>query len=162
MVRRDVVMAGIGGLAALLATPTEPLPPRSACGQEKGKEKPADADRVKAEFAALQGTWRCLRWEQEGAVMPEEARRAVRVVVKGESYKSTVDGVNFKEGTLTVTPSATPHEVDAAFDGGVNRAIYVRAGDYLILCVGGERRASEFACGGERGGDSLYVFKIER
>ena len=150
--RRQALTAGVASGAAVLAVASQSL----------GQDKQVDAERVKAEFAALQGTWRCLRWEQEGTVMPEESRRTVSVVVKDETYKSTVDGVNFKEGKLTLDPSGTPSQVDAPFDGGVNRAVYVRSGDYLILCVGGERRPTEFVCGGEKGGDSLYVFRIER
>lgn len=148
--RRQALGAGVVGGVAVLA----------AAAPSAGQDR--DADGVRAEFAAIQGTWRCLRWEQEGVVMPEEARRAVGVVVSGEEYRSTVDGVTFKEGRLTLNPSATLSQADASFDGGVNRSIYVRSGDYLILCVGGERRPAEFACGGERGGDSLYVFRIER
>lgn len=150
--RRQALTAGVVSGVAVLAV----------AAPSAGQDREADAAGVKAEFAAVQGTWRCLRWEQEGVVMPEEARRAVTVVVKGETYKSTVDGVNFKEGKLTLTPSATLSQADATFDGGVNRAIYVRSGDYLIMCVGGERRPAEFGCGGKEGGDSLYVFRIER
>ncbi len=149
--RRQALTAGVVSGAAVLAVTT----PAS------GEDKEAQAERVKAEFAALQGTWRCLRWEQEGTVMPEEARRTVAIVIKGDAYRSTVDGVNFKEGKLTLDPSTTPSRADAPFNGGVNRSIYVRSGEYMILCVGGERRPAEFACGGEKGGDSLYVFRIE-
>ena len=150
--RRQALTAGVVGGAVMLTDASA-----SEC-----QDKEADAERLKAEFAAFQGTWRCLRWEQEGTVMPEEARRTVSIVIKGEAYKSTVDGANFKEGKFTLNPSATPNQVDAPFDGGVNRAIYVRSGDYVILCVAGEKRPAEFVCGGEKGGDSLYVFKIER
>ena len=150
--RRQVLAAGVVSGAAVLTVAT----------QSVGHDKDADGERTKAEFAGLQGTWRCLRWEQEGVVMPEEARRTVSIVIKGESYKSTVDGVNFKEGKLTLNPAVTPNQIDAPFDGGVNRAICVRAGDYVTLCVGGDRRPAEFVCGGEKGGDSIYVFKIER
>ncbi len=149
--RRQAFTASVvSGAAVLVASPSS------------GQDAQADEERVKAEFAALQGTWRCLRWEQEGVLMPEEARRTVSIVIKGETYKSTVDGVNFKEGKLTLDPSVTPNQADAPFEGGVNRSVYVRSGDYLILCVGGERRPTEFLCGGEKGGDSLYVFRIER
>ncbi len=117
---------------------------------------------MKAEFAAFQGKWRCLRWEQEGTEMPAESLRSVSIVIKGDQYKSSVDGVSFKEGTLALKVESTPCQADAPFDGGVNRSIYVRSGNYIILCVGGERRPSEFVCGGETGGDSLYVFRIER
>ena len=150
--RRQALTAGVASGAAVLTV----TPPAS------GLDNEAKAERVMVEFAALQGTWRCLRWEQEGTVMPEEARRTVAIVVKGEVYRSTVDGVNFRAGTLTLDPSATPSQADAPFDGGVNRSIYVRSGEYVVLCVGGERRPAEFACGGEKGGDSLYVFLIER
>jgi uncharacterized protein (TIGR03067 family) len=155
-------MSGISRRQALTAGVVSGVAVLAVAAPSAGQDKEADAERVKAEFAALQGTWRCLRWEQEGMVMPEEARRTVSVVVKGETYKSTVDGVNFKQGTLTLNPSATPSQADAPFDGGLNRSIYVRSGDYMILCVGGERRPAGFVCGGQEGGDSLYVFRIER
>lgn len=83
--RRDLVLAAAGGLVAHLSMLGGPP---AARGQEKGNGKEPDAERVKAEFAAVQGTWRCLRREQEGVVVPEEARRKVSVVVKGETYKS--------------------------------------------------------------------------
>ena len=93
-----------------------------------------DAERMKAEFAALQGTWRCLRWEQEGGSCtkrpcapstPLSRERAIRVR----------DGANFKEGKLNLNLLATPNQVDAPFDGGVNRTIYIRSGDYVAAAL---------------------------
>ena len=90
----------------------------------------------------------------------------VSIVVSGDAYRSTTTGVWFEEGKLVVDPTKTPCHLDGHYGGNVRRAIYVRAGEYLTLCVGPSTedgaRPTDFVTAPGRDSVSLYVYKIKR
>ncbi len=118
------------------------------------------------ELAALRGTWVCLLWEQEGTRMPDEEVAKVRIVVAGNRYVSTTDGIHFEKGRLVADPTATPCLLDGHYGGCVRRAVYLRAGEYLTMCVGPSTedgaRPADFVTAPGKDSVSLYVFRITR
>jgi uncharacterized protein (TIGR03067 family) len=143
-------------LAALLV-PTQG-PPLGALAQDKVQEK---------ELAALQGTWVLLRHEECGKVVvddntPEDKRE--RLIIKGDKVVCK-NGETIVEGKLVLDATKTPKQLDLRFTPGHSDVtIYVRAGNYLILCGnrGGNTRPTEFVSGAEKGGEVLTVWKLEK
>lgn len=121
---------------------------------------PKTAEAKQQELAALQGTWKCLRWEEDGKLIPI-AKDSPKWVVKGTKVKN-----GDHEGTLElVDVTATPARLNIQFpERKLDEFIFVRAGDYLILC--GQRggpRPSEFKTAPhEQGINQLFVWKIDR
>jgi uncharacterized protein (TIGR03067 family) len=170
--RRQAMAAGIVGCAAM----------QTAASTLGGGDGSGVVALVKAELAALQGTWKCLRWEQEGVLMSRSEAAKVSIVIARDKYRSTTDGVSFEEGRLVIDPARTPCHLDAYYGGGdqgptdphlagrhgenLRRSIYVRAGEYLTLCVGpsGEdgARPTDFVTAPGKSSVSLYVFEIRK
>jgi uncharacterized protein (TIGR03067 family) len=124
------------------------------------QEKIDKAEVVKKELAALQGTWRLLRWEEDGKVIP------IAKDNPGWSVKGTKVKNGDHEGTLElVDVTKTPARLNIQFpERKLDEFIYVRAGDYLIMC--GQRggpRPSEFKTAPhEQGINQLFVWKMDR
>lgn len=154
--RRAAITLGVGGGTAMLA----------GASSSGGQEAAGGVDAAKAELACLQGTWECLWWEQEGVRMSDADVARVSIVVSGDAYRSTTTGVWFEEGKLVVDSTKTPCHLDGHYGGNVRRAIYVRAGEYLTLCVGPSTedgaRPTDFVTAPGKDSVSLYVYKIKR
>jgi len=127
-----------------------------------GQDKIDKAQAVKDELAALQGTWKLLRWEEDGKVIPVDKDNSSWVV------KATKVRNNDLEGTLElVDVTKTPPQLNIKFpERKLDEFIYVRAGDYLIMCGRrGGPRPSEFKTAPHdesQGINQLFVWKIER
>jgi uncharacterized protein (TIGR03067 family) len=133
-------------------------------GQGKGAAWEQEKERER-EIAALQGTWKMLRWEENGKVMSIDGL-GLHWHVKGSKMLAEEKGKFIDEGKLEyLDPMRTPAPLDIHWAGRATDAqIYVRAGDYLILCGnrGGGPRPTQFKSGVPGGGSFLVVFKIER
>ena len=126
-----------------------------------GQEKVDKGQAAKDELAALQGTWRLLRWEEDGKLYPVDKESPW--VVKGAKLKNAD-----LEGTLEVVDATTtPAKLNIQVpERKLDEFIYVRAGDYLIMCGRrGGPRPSEFKTApndGSLGINQFLVWKIER
>ncbi len=124
------------------------------------QEKIDNAELATKELAAIQGTWRILRWEEDGKNIPI-ARDDPGWSVKGTKVKN-----GDLEGTLEqIDVSKTPAQLNIQFPKRKrDEFIYVRAGEYLIMC--GQRggpRPSEFKTASRpQGINQLFVWKIDR
>ncbi len=130
-----------------------PLAP-PARGQEREKER-------KKELAALQGTWKCVRFELNGKVLDQKGTYVV------DGHKMTWEWNNGPSGkcTIAIDPSRGPAHLDIRNPSrGTDLSIYARAGDYLIQCgnYNGRARPTRFATGVPGGGEYLVVWKITR
>ena len=108
----------------------------------------ADADDKAGE--AMEGTWLPSAAELAGKKFPDEVRKTIKLVVKGDSYTATV-GKAVDRGTVKLKPSARPRALDITGTEGPNkgktiRAIYERDGDTLRICydLSGKGRPKEF------------------
>jgi uncharacterized protein (TIGR03067 family) len=99
---------------------------------------------------AIQGTWLPATAELGGKTIPDEVRKAVTLVIEGDTYTVTVGNV-VDRGTLKENPAARPRELDVTGTEGPNKgrtipAIYERTGDTLRICydLSGRSRPAEF------------------
>lgn len=124
------------------------------------QEKIDKAELVKKELAALQGTWKLLSWEEDGKVIPIAKDNS------GWSVKGTKVRNGPIEGTLElIDPTKTPAQLNIQFsERKLDEFIYVRAGDYLIMCGqrGGPRPSGFKTAPHEQGINQLFVWKIDR
>jgi uncharacterized protein (TIGR03067 family) len=118
------------------------------------------------ELAALQGTWKVLRFEEGGKRLDDGIKRTW--VIDGHKITLMDNGKAILERKMKIDPTRNPKHLDMhAGEEHTDSAIYVRAGDYMIMCanrpcVDGKKRPTEFASGTEQGGVYLIVWKIER
>jgi uncharacterized protein (TIGR03067 family) len=113
----------------------------------------------------LEGTWLPSAAELGGKRFPDEVRKAIRLVVKGDQYTVTV-GTQPDRGTCKLDPSAKPKALDITGTDGPNKgrtilAIYERDGDTLRVCydLGGKGRPAEF---GTKAGTRLFLVTYKR
>lgn len=99
---------------------------------------------------AIEGTWLPSSAELSGKAFPDEVRKAIKLVVKGDEYTVTV-GKEPDRGTVKLNPKAKPKELDIVGTDGPNKgktilAIYERDGDTLRVCydLSGKGRPKEF------------------
>jgi uncharacterized protein (TIGR03067 family) len=98
----------------------------------------------------LQGTWLPSKAELAGKKFPDEVRKTIKLVVKGDKYTVTV-GEAVDRGTVKLKPAAKPKELDITGTDGPNKgktilAIYERDGDTLRVCydLSGNSRPKKF------------------
>jgi uncharacterized protein (TIGR03067 family) len=99
---------------------------------------------------ALEGTWVPSAAELGGKKYPDEVRKTIRLVVKGDRYTVTV-GNQPDRGTCKLNPLANPKALDITGTEGPNKGrtilcIYDRNGDTLRVCydLSGKGRPAEF------------------
>lgn len=102
------------------------------------------------ESDALEGTWVPSEAELGGQKFPDEIRKSIKLVIKGDKYTVTV-GTQVDKGTVKLDPTAKPKTMDITGVEGPNKgkvfpAIYELNGDTLRLCyeLGGKGRPTEF------------------
>jgi uncharacterized protein (TIGR03067 family) len=113
----------------------------------------------------IQGTWLPSAAELGGKKFPDEVRKTIKLVVKGDKYTVTV-GKQVDQGTVKLNPKALPKELDITGTAGPNkgktiRAIYERDGDTLQVCydLSGKSRPKEFKT---RAGTQLFLVTYKR
>lgn len=98
----------------------------------------------------LDGTWLPASAEFGGEKFPDEVRKTIKLVLKGDRYTVTA-GTQPDSGTIKVDPSAKPKAMDITGTEGPNKgktfpAIYEHDGDTLQICydLDGKARPTEF------------------
>jgi uncharacterized protein (TIGR03067 family) len=114
---------------------------------------------------ALQGAWRASAAELGGKTFPDEVRKTIKLVVKGDKYTVTI-GKKVDQGTVKLNPKAKPKALDLTGTEGPNkgktiRAIYERDGDTLRVCydLSGKSRPTKFET---REGAPLFLVTWKR
>ena len=113
----------------------------------------------------IEGIWLPATAELAGKMFPDEVRKTIKLVVKGDRYTVTV-GKQVDKGTVKLNPRAKPKELDITGTEGPNkgktiRAIYERAGDTLRVCydLSGKDRPAEFKT---KEGTQLFLVTYKR
>jgi uncharacterized protein (TIGR03067 family) len=104
-----------------------------------------DADTKDAD--AIQGIWLPTAAELAAEQLPDDIRKTIKLVIKGDHYLLTV-GTDVDKGTVKLNPSTKPKSMDITGIGGPNNgktilAIYDLDGDTLRICSG-KSRPTEF------------------
>ena len=114
---------------------------------------------------SLEGTWLPSAAELGGKMFPDEVRKTIKLVVKGDKYTVTV-GKQPDRGTVKLNPKAKPMELDITGTEGPNKgktilAINERDGDTLRVCydLSGKGRPKEFKT---REGTQLFLVTYKR
>jgi uncharacterized protein (TIGR03067 family) len=96
------------------------------------------------------GTWTAESAEMAGMSLPAEFCKAIKLVIKGDKYKLTINNT-VEEGTSKSDATATPKTLDVMGSSGPNKgktlqAIYELNGDTLKVCydLSGSGRPKEF------------------
>ena len=115
---------------------------------------------------SLDGTWLPATAEFGGKMFPEEARKSMKLVIKGDKYTVTVGKEGNDEGTVKRMPSETPKAMDITGTNGPNKgktflAIYEHKGDTLRVCydLSGKKRPTEFKTSE---GTQLFLVEYKR
>jgi uncharacterized protein (TIGR03067 family) len=113
----------------------------------------------------IQGTWVPSAAELGGKTFPDEVRKTIKLVLKGDQYTVTV-GTQADRGTCKLDPSAKPKALDITGTDGPNKgrrilAIYDRDGDTLRVCydLSGKGRPTEFST---KAGTTLFLVTYKR
>jgi uncharacterized protein (TIGR03067 family) len=108
-------------------------------------------DAVKKDMARLQGEWSMVSGSADGQPMPEEMRRQMKRVCKGDETTTTLGGQLFLKAKITVDPSKNPKTIDYQMTDGLTKGkkqlgIYEVDGDLFKSCFGkpGAERPADF------------------
>jgi uncharacterized protein (TIGR03067 family) len=128
----------------------------------------AESEAVKKDLALLQGEWSMISGSADGQPMPEEVRKQMRRVCKGDEATTTMAGQVYLKAKITLDPSKKPKTIDYEMTGGFTQGkkqlgIYEVDGDTFKSCFGkpGAERPADFA---SKPGDgrTLSVWKREK
>ena len=114
---------------------------------------------------SIEGTWRPATAEIGGKVFLEEARKAMKLMVKDDQYTVTI-GMKVDKGTVKVNGAGKPKQIDITGTDGPNKgktflAIFERDGDTLRICydLSGKARPTEFK---STEGSQLFLVTYKR
>lgn len=112
----------------------------------------ADDKAVEKDMAQLQGEWSLVSAMTDGEPMPENLRKQMKWIFKGNVATRTMSGKPLMKAKITISPSQTPktidHQIlDAIAVGGTQIGIYELDGDKLKVCFTypGGQRPKEFS-----------------
>ena len=123
---------------------------------------------VKKDLAALQGEWSMVSGSADGQSMPDEMRKQMKRVCKGDVTTTTMEGQIFLKAKITIDPSKKPKTIDYQMTGGATKGktqlgIYELDGDTFKACFtkpGAERPADFTSKPGD--GRTMSVWKREK
>jgi len=112
----------------------------------------ASDDATRKELARLEGTWRVVASEKDGAEAPPDDIESMTISVAGDSYTVRREGEVVEEGTLRIDPTRMPRSIDASPskpEGKIQRGGYEWGEDGAIrICFahpGEEDRPARFS-----------------
>jgi uncharacterized protein (TIGR03067 family) len=87
----------------------------------------ASDDATRKDLAPLEGTWRVVASEKDGAEAPRDDIESMTISVAGVTYTVRREGKVVEEGTLRIDPTRMPRSIDASPskpEGKIQRGIY--------------------------------------
>lgn len=123
---------------------------------------------IKKDLDHLQGEWSMVSGTADGQSMPEEIRKQMKRVCKGDEITVTTGGQMFLKAKVTIDPSQKPKTIDYEMTDGFTKGkkqlgIYELDGDTFKSCFGapGAERPSDFT---SKAGDrrTASVWKREK
>lgn len=125
-------------------------------------------DAVRKDMALLQGEWSMVSGSADGQSMPDEMRKQMKRVCKGDQTTTTMAGQLFIKARITIDPSSKPKTIDYQMTDGFTKGkkqlgIYEVDGDTFKSCFAkpGAERPTDFT---SKPGDgrTLSVWKREK
>ncbi len=107
----------------------------------------AEDEALKKDLAQLQGEWTMVSGSADGQPMPDQMRKEMKRVCKGDEITVTMGDRVFLKAKITIDPSKTPKTIDYDMTEGLSKGkkqlgIYELNGDTFKACFsspGGER-----------------------
>jgi uncharacterized protein (TIGR03067 family) len=126
-----------------------------------------DAEAIKKDKAALQGTWKVIASQQDGDRVPPDDLKDLYLIFKGDAILIREGGKTDEKFAFNVDPSKKPKEMDLTIKFGPNkekidRAIYEFDGDRVRICIQSNKdspRPREFA---SLAGSKLWLVTLQR
>jgi uncharacterized protein (TIGR03067 family) len=116
--------------------------------------KAADEQAIKKDLAQLQGEWTMVSGSADGQPMPEEIRKQMKRVCKGDEITVTMGERVFLKAKITIDPTQKPKTIDYDMTEGFSKGkkqlgIYELHGDTFKACFNspGAERPAEFKAG---------------
>jgi uncharacterized protein (TIGR03067 family) len=113
-----------------------------------------DSDAAKKDLAGLQGEWSMVSGSADGQPLPEDMRKQMKRVCKGNEVTTTMNGRVFFKANITLDASKRPKTIDYEMTEGLTKGktqlgIYELDGDTFKSCFGkpGADRPAEFTPG---------------
>ena len=108
-----------------------------AIATARAEDNPA----IKKDMAQLQGEWSMVSGTADGQPMPEEMRKQMKRVCKGDEITVTTGGQIFIKAKVSIDPSRKPKTIDYEMTGGFTKGkkqlgIYELDGDTFKSCFG--------------------------
>lgn len=124
----------------------------------------ADDEAVKKDLAQLQGEWTMVSGSANGEAMPEEMRKEMKRLCKGDEITVMMGEQVFLKAKLMLDPSKKPKTIDYDMTEGFTKGkkqlgIYELNGDTFKACFSspGSERPTEF-----KAGDGLTLSEWKR
>jgi uncharacterized protein (TIGR03067 family) len=126
-----------------------------------------DHEAIKKDMEGLQGEWSMVSGSADGQPMPEEMRKQMKRVCKGDVLTVAMGTQTFLKAKITIDPSSKPKTIDYEMTDGLTKGkkqlgIYELNGDTLKSCFAapGAERPPDFE---GKAGDhrTLSVWKRE-
>jgi uncharacterized protein (TIGR03067 family) len=127
-----------------------------------------DKDAVKKDLAAMQGEWSMVSGSADGQPMPDDQRKRMKRVCKGDETTTTMSGQVYIKAKITLDPLKKPKTIDYDMTDGFTKGkkqlgIYEVEGDTFKACFGkpGAERPTDFT---SKPGDgrTLSVWKRDK
>lgn len=127
-----------------------------------------DKEAVKKDLVLLQGEWSMLSGSADGQPMPEEMRKQMKRVCKGDETTTTMAGQLFLKAKITIDPSKNPKTIDYDMSDGFTKGkkqlgIYEVDAETFKSCFakpGAERPADFTSTAGD--GRTVSVWKRKK
>jgi len=124
----------------------------------------AEDEAVKKDIAELQGEWTMISGSANGEAMPEEMRKEMKRLCKGEELTVMMGDRVFLKAKFTIDPTKKPKTIDYDMTEGFSKGkkqlgIYELNGDTFKACFNspGAERPTEF-----KSGDGLTLSEWKR
>src|SRR4051812_12757325 len=100
-----------------------------------------ESEAVKKEMAGLQGEWSMVSGSADAQPMPEEMRKQMKRVCKGDEVTVTMGPQIFLKAKITLNPNSKPKKIDYVMIDGFTKGkkqlgIYKVDGDTFKACFG--------------------------
>lgn len=124
---------------------------QSVVARETGFASWPALSRYVQQLRALEGDWRFVSLEIDGAPVPREVIGSARLLIDGDRFRMESPEATY-EGIFSIDVEAAPPQIDIEFvegpdAGSWSYGLYELAGDHLTFCLGlaGASRPSAFA-----------------
>ena len=126
-----------------------------------------DADAIKKDRAALQGTWKVTLSVSKGEKVPDEELRDLHLIFKGDAILTQEGGKTEETFSFRLDPAKKIKEIDLTLKigpqkGRTDRAIYAIEDDVLRICIQTNKdgsRPTEFR---SPAGSKLWLVVLQR